>query len=223
MRQAATVGFILGLLLITGQLMHDREPIRLKPEGCPKRPEISAVSPRVVIVNDECTGFIIGDGYVATAHHCIEPREKPEIGSKEYVKLGDGLVEEFTVIGLGDENAKDFAVLLGNTHAIPPCPISLIEPKKDMVLRVLGFGGGEHSLNSLHLTMGAYIGTTEDGYMETAVIVLPGDSGGPLLDEDGSVVGINVRTGYPIPVGLSVKAFYAVQAMVAHQQKGKGK
>lgn len=209
-------------MLITGQLLHDRTDYQVtQSPACPRRPEVAVTSPRVVIVNDECTGFILADGYVATANHCMEPADTNKPGDKQIVTLFDGSKETFTLVAKGNADEKDYALLKGNTHGIAPAPVALLSPPVDSTVRAVGYGGGQSGLNSLHMTIGAYEGEYPPGYMKSSIVVLPGDSGGPLLDEEGNICGINVRTGYPIPVGLSVKAFYVVQAMVAYERKGQ--
>jgi len=221
LKRLIAISLIFTTVLILGQLLHDRTEYQISQSpACPRRPEVSVASPRVVIINDECTGFILADGYVGTANHCMEPAEKNVLGDKQTVTFFDGSKEVFTLIAKGNADEKDYALLRGSTHGIAPSPVAMLSPAVDGVVRAVGYGGGDRGLNTLHMTVGAYEGEYE-GYMKSAIVVLPGDSGGPLLDEEGNICGINVRTGYPIPIGLSVKAFYLVQAMVNYE-KGNG-
>ena len=150
------------------------------------------------------------------------------------VKLSDR--REFKAKVLGSDKATDVAVLKIKADNLPV--VSLGDPAKlgvgDYVLAIgspFGFEqsatAGIVSAKGRSLPGDAYV-----PFIQTDVAVNPGNSGGPLFDANGSVVGINSQIysqtgGYqgvsfaiPIDVALKVKNQIVSSGKVVHARLG---
>nr|WP_137676653.1 Do family serine endopeptidase [Parerythrobacter lutipelagi] len=159
------------------------------------------------------SGFIISaDGYVVTNNHVVSPE-------------GRGVVEEITVIMpdgkeyqaelVGADAASDLAVL--KIEGSDPFPFVKFGDSKtartgDWVIAIgnpLGLGGtvtsGIISAVLRNTGAGAY-----DRFIQTDAAINRGNSGGPLFDMQGNVIGINNRILSPsagsIGLGFAIPA-----------------
>ncbi|MEF7613901.1 Do family serine endopeptidase [Aquincola sp. MAHUQ-54] len=158
------------------------------------------------------SGFIVSsDGLILTNAHVVD-------GAKEVtVKLQDR--REFRAKVLGSDKATDVAVLRVEAKNLPV--VRLGDPKQlqvgDPVLAIGSPYGFEQtatqgivSAKGRSLPGDAYV-----PFIQTDAAVNPGNSGGPLFDGSGSVVGINAQiysqTGgyqglaFAIPIDLALK------------------
>jgi serine protease Do len=181
------------------------------------------------LVHGKGSGFIIGkDGIILTNAHVV--RDASEV----VVKLSDR--REYKAKVLGSDPSTDVAVLKINANNLPV--VSLGNPNQlsvgDYVLAIgspFGFEqsatAGIVSAKSRSLPGDAYV-----PFIQTDVAVNPGNSGGPLFDAGGNVVGINSqiysRTGgyqgvsfaIPIDVALRVKDQIVATGKVSHARLG---
>ena len=160
------------------------------------------------------SGFIISpDGYILTNAHVVD-------GVKEvHVKLTDR--REFTAKVVGTDPKTDVALIKINAANLPTVKIGSAKNVK-VGQWVVAMGSPFGFKNSL--TAGVVSAKSRslpgDGYVpfiQTDVAVNPGNSGGPLFDMNGNVIGINSQIysrsgGYmgvsfaiPIDVALHVK------------------
>jgi len=158
------------------------------------------------------SGFIISpDGLILTNAHVIDH------ASEVTVKLTDK--REFKAKVLGMDKPTDVAVLKINAHDLPT--VNLGNPAQAHVGDwVLAIGSPFGFVNSA--TAGIISAKSrslpDDGYvsfLQTDVAVNPGNSGGPLFNTQGQVIGINsqifTRTGgyeglsFAIPINVAVK------------------
>src|ERR1700743_1619591 len=175
------------------------------------------------------SGFLISaDGLVLTNAHVVD-------GAKEVtVKLSDH--REYKAKVLGADKSSDIAVLKIDGHGLPT--VSLGDSDKlgvgDYVLAIgEPFGLEETATAGIVSAKGRSL--PGDGYVpfiQTDAAVNPGNSGGPLFDADGSVVGINAQIytnsgGYqgvsfaiPINVAVQVKDQIVKTGKVAHSRLG---
>ena len=167
------------------------------------------------------TGFIVEGGFVFTNKHVVDAE------AKYSVLLNDGETS-IPVIDVQKDPLSDFAILKLETQNIklPELPLGDSDNLKvGQTVIAIGNVLGEFSNTaskgiisgigrSIVAQNGAY-GVSEllDNVIQTDAALNPGNSGGPLLDLDGNVVGINVaragaeNVGFSIPIN-SIKSVY---------------
>ncbi len=163
-------------------------------------------------VRGQGSGFIVGsDGLILTNAHVVR-------GAKEVnVKLADR--REFAARVLGSDRQSDVAVLKIEAHGLPTAPLG--DPKQLRVGEwVLAIGSPFGFENSVTAGVVSAKGRSlpDDSavpFIQTDAAVNPGNSGGPLFNTRGEVVGINSqifsRTGgyeglsFAIPVDVAVR------------------
>jgi S1-C subfamily serine protease len=149
------------------------------------------------------SGFLFTpDGYLLTNSHVVRGgrRERPPAGTQFGAALGDG--SEFSARWVGDDPDTDLAVLrvegssdkaglphvrLGSTRALKRGSIAIA------IGNPLGF---EHTVtagivSALGRSMRAGNGRLIPSVIQTDAALNPGNSGGPLLDARGAVIGVN--------------------------------
>ena len=162
------------------------------------------------------------DGLVVTANHVVERDDEIGIG------LPDG--REAAAKLVGRDPGIDVAVLRIDAADLAPLPRASQEPRVGHLSLALGRPGPSGVMASfgvissvggpLHLRGGAVL----ERFVQADVAMLPGFSGGPLIDASGSLIGLNTstlgRTG-----GLTVPAFAidaTVATLVAHGRVRRG-
>src|SRR3984957_660464 len=175
------------------------------------------------------SGFLISaDGLVLTNAHVVD-------GAKEVtVKLSDH--HEYKAKVLGADKSSDIAVLKIDAHNLPA--VTLGDSDKlgvgDYVLAIgEPFGLEETATAGIVSAKGRSL--PGDGYVpfiQTDAAVNPGNSGGPLFDANGTVVGINAQIysnsgGYqgvsfaiPINLAVQIKDQIVKTGKVAHSRLG---
>jgi serine protease Do len=175
------------------------------------------------------SGFLISsDGLVLTNAHVVD-------GAKEVtVKLADH--REFKAKVLGADKSSDIAVLKIDGHGLPTVTIG--DSNKlgvgDYVLAIgEPFGLEETATAGIVSAKGRSL--PGDGYVpfiQTDAAVNPGNSGGPLFDASGAVVGINAQiysnsggfqgVSFAIPINLAVQVKDQIvkTGKVAHSRLG---
>jgi serine protease Do len=175
------------------------------------------------------SGFIIGkDGLILTNAHVVRDAEEVT------VKLSDR--REFKAKVLGSDPSTDVAVLKINAENLPV--VSLGSPGQvgvgDYVLAIGSpFGFEQSATAGIVSAKGRSLpGDVNVPFIQTDVAVNPGNSGGPLFDAGGAVVGINSQIysqtgGYqglsfaiPIDVALRVKDQIVATGKVSHARLG---
>ena len=188
--------------------------------GGPNGPNMQ---PRSVPSRGVGSGFIVSpDGYIVTNAHVVD-------GANEVtVRLTDR--REFTAKVIGTDKRTDIALIKidakGNLPALdlsnPPAP------RQGEWLVAIGSPFGFENSISAGIVSGvhrALPGGQMTPFIQTDVAVNPGNSGGPLLNAAGQVVGVNSQIysrsgGY---MGLSFAIPADVAANVAQQLKAHGK
>lgn len=193
----------------------------------------AAVSPSVVSIVSttnsgvsEGSGIILtSDGTILTNNHVVAGA--PRTGGIE-VRLNDGSSYSANVVGA--DASSDLAVIrLVNASDLTPATLGNSDKLKvgDTVLAVgspLGLEGSVSAgiVSALHrsVNLGTAPGATESSLLADAIqtdaAVNPGNSGGPLVDASGAVVGINTAIATAggeasgnIGVGFSIPIDYA--------------
>jgi serine protease Do len=164
------------------------------------------------------SGFIISaDGYVVTNNHVIAPPDSRAKLESITVTLADGSEYEAELVGA--DQASDLAVL--KIRAGKPLPfVKFGDSTKarvgDWVVAIgnpFGLGGTVTSgiISAVYRNTGT--GGAYDRYIQTDASINRGNSGGPLFDMRGNVIGIN--NAILSPSGGSVGIGFAIPAEIA--------
>ncbi len=161
------------------------------------------------------SGFIISnDGYVLTNHHVIDGAESVK------VKLSDR--REFTAKVVGSDAQYDVALLKIEGRNLPTVRVgdsNTLKPGQWVVAIGSPFGLDHSVTAGIVSALGRSTGGQEQRYVpfiQTDVAINQGNSGGPLLDTRGQVVGINSQIfsasggymgiSFAIPIDLAMNA-----------------
>ncbi|HNI23589.1 MAG TPA: DegQ family serine endoprotease [Plasticicumulans sp.] len=179
------------------------------------------------VVRGEGSGFIVrADGVILTNTHVVDGAEHVT------VRLTDR--REFKARVLGKDDQSDIAVLKIDASDLPTVRIG--DPARsrvgDWVLAIGSPFGFENSVSAGIVSAKART-LPDDNYvpfLQTDVAVNPGNSGGPLFNADGEVIGVNSqiysRTGgyqgisFAIPIDVAMKV---EQQIVAHGKVTRGR
>jgi serine protease Do len=175
------------------------------------------------------SGFIVGaDGVVLTNAHVV--RDAKEVT----VKLSDR--REFRAKVLGSDPVTDVAVLKLDARDLPT--VALGDPRQlevgDYVLAIgAPYGLEQSATQGIVSAKGRSLpGDSFVPFIQTDAAVNPGNSGGPLFDANGRVIGINAQIysqsggfqglafAIPIDVALRVKDQIVQHGRVDHARMG---
>lgn len=192
------------------QRMTEDESLPTFPPGSPleRFNDLLGDGPR--IANSLGSGFVIeAEGIVVTNNHVIEDADEVE------VTFPDGRTYPTEI--LGRDPATDLAVLrIQSNERFQAVPWGDSDSARvgDWVVAIgnpFGFGG---SLTAGVISArGREIGGRYDDYLQTDVAINQGNSGGPLFNMDGEVVGVN--TAIFTPTGASVGISFSIPANIA--------
>lgn len=183
-------------------------------ENLPNQPKEKTV-PRGV-----GSGFIISDdGYILTNNHVVDSADGI------FVTMTDG--KEYKAKVIGTDPRTDVALIKIEADGLKPLPIGDSNTlKKGQWVLAIGSPFGLDStvtsgiVSAINRETGDYL-----PFIQTDVAVNPGNSGGPLIDLDGKVVGINSqivsRSGGFMGISLAIPIDEAMQ--VVKQLKDHGK
>jgi serine protease Do len=178
------------------------------------------------------SGFLVSaDGYVVTNNHVIQPDGRAEL-KEVTVTMPDGT--EYPAEVVGRDQASDLAVLKINRSE----PFPFVEFGDSNQARVgdwvvaignpFGLGGTVTSgiVSAVHRATG---GGAYDRYIQTDASINRGNSGGPLFDMQGNVIGINNAifspSGGSVGIGFAIPAETAepiVQKLIAGEEILRG-
>jgi len=167
------------------------------------------------------SGFIISeDGYIITNAHVVDNASEIRVG------LNDR--REYQAELVGSDPASDIALLKLDANKLPTVKIGDSEELRvgEWVLAIGSPFGFEHTATQ-GIVSALARSLPDDTYVpfiQTDVAVNPGNSGGPLFNTDGEVVGVNSQIysrsgGYQ---GLSFAIPINVAMSIANQLKEKG-
>ena len=193
----------------------------LKRFGMPNGPGLN-IQPRMVPSRGVGSGFIVSpDGYIVTNAHVVDG------ASEVTVKLTDR--REFTAKVIGADKRTDIALIKIAAKSLPALDLANPPaPRQGEWVIAIGSPFGFENSVSAGIVSGvhrALPGGQMTPFIQTDVAVNPGNSGGPLLNAAGQVVGVNSQIysrsgGY---MGLSFAIPADVAANVAQQLKLHGK
>ena len=182
-------------------------PVLLMAALAVNREEVAVSVPQVVQINESCSGFIADYGFVVTARHCIDGMPLASI------KFYDGLRIPFVVAKIGkDMDTFDYAVLTGDTRGITPLKITAKIPAEGELCAHIGHGGASPQQLMIRCQVGANTGYMR-GYIKLNSTAIGGDSGSMVINDNEEVFGILVRSRFPVPITLAVRASHARKAI----------
>ena len=157
------------------------------------------------------SGFVIdADGHIVTNNHVIE--------GSDYIEVAFPNGEVFEATLVGTDPSTDIAVLKFEMPDHIPHVVFGDSDQSDVgdwVMAIgnpFGYGGtvtaGIISARNRNINQGAY-----DDFIQTDVAINKGNSGGPLFNLDGDVIGVN--TAIISPTGGSVGISFSVSADLA--------
>lgn len=159
--------------------------------------------------------FISPDGYLVTNNHVITGRAGESVVDKITVTLSDR--REFEARVIGRDPLSDMALLKIDATGLPYVRFGESAGVRvgDWVVAIgnpFGLGGTVTAgiVSALHRNIGA---SQYERYIQTDASINQGNSGGPLFDLDGNVVGIN--TAIFSPTGGNVGLGFAIPAELA--------
>lgn len=167
------------------------------------------------------SGFIISeDGYVITNAHVVDNASEIRVGLQNR--------REYDATLVGSDPASDIALLKLEAEDLPVVKIGNSDSLRvgEWVLAIGSPFGFEHTATQ-GIVSALSRSLPDDTYVpfiQTDVAVNPGNSGGPLFNTDGEVVGVNSQIysrsgGYQ---GLSFSIPINVAMSIAEQLKDKG-
>ncbi len=199
----------------------------------PGRPGGGGAQPRTREAGSLGSGFIISpDGYVVTNNHLVQGAGGT--GTVDTVTVITTDRKEYTARIVGRDETSDLAVLKIDARNLPYVQWgdSTRARVGDWVLAIgnpYGLGGTVTAgiISALHrgiTGVGAY-----DRYIQTDASINMGNSGGPMFDLNGNVIGINSAlispTGASVGIGLAIPTELAkpvVDALMRGQRPQRG-
>ena len=136
------------------------------------------------------SGIVLGEGRVLTNAHNVR-------GNRVTVTFADGRTAEGTVAGHDIDG--DVAVIETDTGQVPALPWATGTPAIGMPVFALANPGGRGlrvtfgSVSGIDRTFRGPRGLRITGSLEHTAPLLPGSSGGPVLDAGGQLLGINTN------------------------------
>ena len=168
------------------------------------------------------SAFFIGkDGYLLTNHHVVEN------ASKVTIMMNDRRELDATVVG--SDARTDVALLKVSGDNFPSLQTGNVDKLKvgEPVLAIGSPFGFDYSASAgiVSAKMRNMRGETTVPFIQTDAALNPGNSGGPLFNQKGEVVGVNSRifSGTGGYMGLSFSIPIDVAMDVAEQLKKNGK
>ncbi|MEO1618302.1 MAG: S1C family serine protease, partial [Planctomycetota bacterium] len=202
-----TLIFLLGLSVVTvNPVMVRGEELNLAELQKDVWEMIDEVRPAVVNIFGGGTSFsgviVSPEGHVLSVAHAVRP------GTRYRVMLPDG--RRLRGVGKGANGGNDSAVIKitdveGELPYVPMGDSSSLVRNQPCV--GLSYPGGQKASGEPVVRFGRIVsGTRGRGYLQSTALMEPGDSGGPLFDLNGYVIGIHSRIGrvmdrnYEVPV-----------------------
>ena len=162
------------------------------------------------------------DGLIVTANHVVEQDEEITVG------LADGRTVPARLIGR--DPGSDLALLQAEAIGLTPAPRAETPARIGHFVLAVGRPGPSGPMASfgvVSLVGGAWRtpqGGTVEGFVRADVAMLPGFSGGPLVDARGTILGLNSSTlgrggGLTVPAAAIDKV---VESLRAHGKVRRG-
>lgn len=167
------------------------------------------------------SGVIVSsDGYIVTNHHVVT-NDSGEQVDEVLVNLSDG--REFVAEIIGTDRRTDVGILKIDAEDLPAITVST---RKDLRVGDIVFAIGNPLDTGIAVTQGIVSATGRqdfailgsggyENFIQTDASINMGNSGGPLVDAHGRMIGINTAiissTGGNIGIGLSIPSEIVLQ------------
>ncbi len=159
------------------------------------------------------------DGYVLTNNHVVENASEVQVG------LMDG--DTFKAEVVGTDPATDLAVVRAGTNGLPIAELGDSDTLRvgQLVIAIgnpFGFQSTVSTgvISALGRAMRSQTGRLIESIIQTDVPLNPGNSGGPLVDSRGRVIGVNtaiIRPAQGISLAIPVKtASWVIGEILTH-------
>lgn len=168
---------------------------------------VEHISPAIVLVNGRqrqpASGIVYANDLVLTADHVLEREEDITIQTHDQRTLPAQFV--------GRDLTSDLAVMRVADLNIQPTSLASTEARVGQLILTVGRSNSEGPMASVGIVsaVGGPLRTGRGGslerYIRTDATPYPGFSGGPLIDLDGSVIGI-LTTGLVNNIALAIPA-----------------
>lgn len=192
----------------------------MPPGSAPMVPQPRQPQPEKEVPRGVGSGFIIdSDGYLLTNHHVVDGAESI------IVTLTDE--REFKAKVIGSDQRTDVALIKIEGKNLPKVKIGNVKTTKvgQWVVAIGSPFGLENTVTAGIVSAKARDTGEYTPFIQTDVAVNPGNSGGPLLNLDGEVIGINSqiysRTGGFMGISFAIPIDEAMR--VAQQLRESGK
>jgi serine protease Do len=167
------------------------------------------------------SGFLIQGGYIVTNNHVVDD------ASRMTVVFDDG--REMTATLVGTDPKTDLAVIKVDGGNLPPAlawgDSTRARPGDNVFAIGSPFGLGNTVTAGIVSARGRSLGQSYDDYIQVDAPINQGNSGGPLFDASGRVIGVNSAiyspTGGNVGIGFSIPADLA-QNIVQHGSVERG-
>ncbi|MBA3476861.1 MAG: trypsin-like peptidase domain-containing protein [Lautropia sp.] len=172
---------------------------------------ISGSKPEVIRANSFGSGFIVSaDGYILTNAHVVSQATEIRVTLKDKRELPARIV--------GEDATTDVALLKVQAYGLPKVSIGKVQDVRvgEPVAAIGSPFGFEHSVTAgIVSAKSRNVDDLMVPFIQTDAAVNPGNSGGPLFNADGEVIGINSRIwtksggfqglSFAIPIDLAMQ------------------
>jgi S1-C subfamily serine protease len=181
------------------------------------------------------SGFVLdGDGYVATNAHVVTSGDKAPLkrASQVFVEFADGNRVGAKIVGTDPDS--DVALLKINPTGLTLTPLKFDDSSKLVVgqpVAAIGSPFGEEQslsigvISALDRSIGSLTDFQIGNAIQTDAAINHGNSGGPLLDAAGRVIGINSQikssSGGGEGVGFAIPANTVKRSLTQLRETGK--
>lgn len=140
--------------------------------------------------------FISADGKILTNRHVMD--KKKSVSHAVRVKLQDGKIfNDYEILKCGDDRNIDLCLIKINHNPKSYFKVVDFKPKKGSDILVLGHPRGYEYTLSTGVVSGFYSQVSSRGrratidYVQITAPISPGNSGGPVFDENGNLIGVS--------------------------------
>lgn len=145
------------------------------------------------------SGFFINDGYLLTNWHVVQ--------DATFVKISTVTGREILGEVLVSNAARDVALVKTESVGLPGLPMRMEDPHLTSEVFVIGTPLDPALQSSVSTgIVSAFRNSDEGRLIQSDVNIQPGNSGGPMFDENGNVIGITVsgHTNQGVPAGINL-------------------